>query len=81
MKEFDLVVLVDDVPDFGLVKGDVGTIVMEHDNGKAFEVEFATLAGDTIGVITLPVSVLHAAGSSQILHVRDFPEMPQRKSA
>ena len=82
LKELDLVVLLQDLPDFSLRKGDVGGIVYVHNAGQAFEVEFATLAGDTLAVTTLPAALIQAVDSSQILHTRDFSDLPPaRKSA
>lgn len=42
----DTVIPLKDRPLEGLVKGDVGSVVFIHEGGKAFEVEFVTLAGD-----------------------------------
>jgi len=53
MKELDIVVMTLDLPDLELRTGDIGTIVMAHGNGAAFEVEFCALNGDTIAVETL----------------------------
>jgi len=43
--EHDAVALLHDQSQCGLVKGDVGVVVYEHDNGRAFEVEFPNPAG------------------------------------
>ncbi|MHB1267931.1 MAG: DUF4926 domain-containing protein, partial [Acidithiobacillus ferriphilus] len=53
MQKLEPVILLKDYPDQGLVKGDMGAVVMAHAGGKAFEVEFVTLAGDALGVLTL----------------------------
>jgi len=45
IQELDTVILMKNYPDQGLVKGDMGAVVMVHDSGKAFEMEFVTLAG------------------------------------
>lgn len=39
------------------MKGDVGSVVFIHEGGKAFEVEFTTLAGDPLAVLTLAADV------------------------
>jgi len=49
---FDNVAVVIDLPDNGLKKGQVGTIVGILDDG-VFEVEFADLNGDTYAMVTL----------------------------
>ena len=53
IKELDPVVLTEDLPDEGLKAGDVGTVVMAHQDGAGFEIEF-TRKGDTISVVTVP---------------------------
>ena len=35
--EFERVVLTEDLPELGLVGGDVGVVVMIHQEGKAYE--------------------------------------------
>ncbi len=51
IQELDTVILVKGRSDQGLVKGDMGAVVMVHDGGKAFEVEFITMTGDPLGVL------------------------------
>ena len=70
IQELDSVILVKDYPDQGLVKGDMGSVVMVHGNGKAFEVEFVTLAGDTLGVLTLTADEVQAISARDMPHVR-----------
>ncbi|MEO8513065.1 MAG: DUF4926 domain-containing protein [Ignavibacteria bacterium] len=53
IKETDRVILTRDIPEMILKKGDIGTIVLIHNMGKGFEVEFSTLDGDTLSVVTL----------------------------
>ena len=50
IKEHERVVLKVPVPDHGLEKGDVGTIVHVYKDGQAYEVEFVTLDGKTAAV-------------------------------
>ena len=38
--EFDMVALVSDLPEENLPAGQAGAVVMVHNNGEAFEVEF-----------------------------------------
>lgn len=68
--EHDIVVLTRDLADERLVAGDSGTIVFVHAGGKAFEVEFTTLAGDTIGVVTIDAADVRPAGQREIAHAR-----------
>jgi len=39
-----------------LKEGDVGTVVHVYKKGKAFEVEFFTLHGETVAIATLEAS-------------------------
>jgi hypothetical protein len=53
IKELDNVVLTTDLPEHGLAKDDIGTVVLVHEGGKGCTVEFMTLAGKTLAVVTL----------------------------
>lgn len=70
MRELEMVVLRRDLPDARLEAGDVGTVVLAHAAGAGFEVEFATLAGETIAVVTVPAEDLRAVAPDEIAHVR-----------
>jgi hypothetical protein len=45
-------------------------VVLVHQNGKGFEVEFTTLDGETVAVVTLSDSQIRVARSGEIAHVR-----------
>jgi len=68
--ELDVVVLKSDLPAEGLEAGDVGTVVLAHHGGGAFEVEFATLTGETVSVVTLAADAVRAVEPTDISHVR-----------
>lgn len=68
--ELDIVVLKNDLPAEGLEAGDVGTVVLSHDGGNAFEVEFSTLTGETVSVVTLPADAVRPVEPTDISHVR-----------
>ena len=53
IKELDTIVLTEDLSELKLAKGDIGTVVLVHNNWEGYEVEFITLDGDTIAVATL----------------------------
>ena len=67
--ELDTVILLKDRPLEDLVKGDVGSVVFIHEGGKAFEVEFTTLAGDPLGVLTLAEDEIRPVSARDIPHV------------
>jgi len=70
MKDLDVVVLAQDLPEHGLQAGDLGTVVLTHGEGDGYEVEFMTLAGETIAVVTLLASQARPIGHQEIAHVR-----------
>lgn len=51
--ELDACVLAVDLPEYGMKAGDVGTVVLVHDAGGGYTVEFMTLDGETVTIITL----------------------------
>ncbi len=71
MREHDCVVLTRDLKDEGLQAGDVGTVVHVHGQGEAFEIEFATLTGQTVAVATVPASQVRPVTGRDITHVRE----------
>jgi len=72
IKEHDCVVLTDRLPKEGLESGDVGTVVHVHKDGAAYEVEFATLSGETIAVATVKAGNLRPVGKRDVNHVREL---------
>ena len=70
IRELAEVILECDLPDHGLAHGDVGTVVLVHQKGKGFEVEFTTLDGETVAVVTLAASQVRVARSGEIAHAR-----------
>lgn len=70
IKEHDRIVLLIDLQPEGLLAGDVGTVVHIYNRGEAFEVEFMTLEGETVTVVTLPSSQVRAVGKRDIAHAR-----------
>ena len=54
INQLDPVVLTESLPEHALEPGDVGWVVMLHDGGAGYEVEFVTLAGETVSVVTVP---------------------------
>jgi Domain of unknown function (DUF4926) len=70
IKEFDTVVLARDVPEHKLRAGDIGTVVHVHRDGAAYEVEFVTLGGETLGLVTLPAEAVRRVMGGEIAHAR-----------
>lgn len=58
---FEDVILLIDLPEEGLVAGDVGTVVERHDVPgleTGYSVEFFDMLGNTVAVVTVPASAL-----------------------
>ena len=72
IKEHDVVVLTQDLPEERLTGGDVGTVVHIHDGGAGYEIEFMTLSGRTIAVATVMASQVRAVSSRDLVHVREL---------
>ena len=72
IKELDAVALTCDLPKHGLKRGDVGTAVLVHGNGEAFEVEFVGYDGQTVALATLEHSQVRALQTGDIPHVREL---------
>ncbi len=70
IKELDSVVLTTDLPEHGLAKGDIGTVVLVHEGGKGCTVEFMTLTGKTIAVVTLLANQVRQTARDEIAHAR-----------
>jgi Domain of unknown function (DUF4926) len=72
IEELSTVVLTTDLPKQGLRAGDLGTVVMVHQGGKGYTVEFTTLSGETIAVATLTADQVRPTRSNDIAHVREL---------
>ena len=70
IKELDPVVLTEPLPEDGLEAGDVGCVVMIHGDGAGYEVEFVTLAGETVSVVTVPAGAIRPVSAKEIAHAR-----------
>lgn len=60
------------LPGLGLEPGDVGVVVHIYTNGAAYEVEFLSLDGNTIGVATVVAADLRQASGRAVLHEREL---------
>lgn len=72
--ELDDVILECDLPQHSLARGDIGTVVLVHDHGAGYEVEFTALDGETVAVLTLSAQKVRAVGHGEIAHARGLAE-------
>ncbi len=70
IRELDRVILTRPVADLGLEEGDIGTVVLVHEGGRGFEVEFVTLDGETVAVTTVSADDVRPIDRNEIAHAR-----------
>jgi hypothetical protein len=70
--EHDLVVLTGPLVEHELQAGDVGTVVYIHNAGEAFEVEFVTMQGTTVALVTVSADLVRSIGNRDLYHVRQI---------
>jgi hypothetical protein len=70
MRELESVVLTTDLAEYGLERGDIGTVVLVHRGGKGYEVEFVALDGETMAVASVLASQVRPVTHREIAHAR-----------
>jgi len=76
VREHDSVVLNEDIPAAALEAGDIGTVIHIHRGGAGYEVEFMTLAGETVAVVTLLPNQIRSVARGDLAHVRELSLPP-----
>ncbi len=74
-KLFEEVVLLQEIPEEGLKKGDIATIVEHHTvatGEDGYSLEVFNAIGDTIAVITVSESTIAPLTKNEILNVRSL---------
>jgi len=72
IEELDDVILTCNFSEHGLSAGDIGTVVLVHRGHKGYEVEFTSLDGETIAVVTLLASQVRPSRAGEIAHAREL---------
>lgn len=70
MRQYEQAVLTVDLPEEDLQAGDVGTVVDIHEGGTGYSLEFFTLTGDTIAVVTVSAEKVRPITKRDRVHVR-----------
>ncbi|MFN2398560.1 MAG: DUF4926 domain-containing protein [Gemmatimonadaceae bacterium] len=70
IRELDRVVLTKPLDELSLEPGDLGTVVLVHEEGLGFEVEFVTLDGETYAVTTVMADDVRPIHQNEIAHAR-----------
>ena len=76
IKELDQIVLTTDLPEYGLQPGDIGTIVLVHQGGAGYEVEFVALDGETLAVVSLFAGQVRPVAPREIARARRIESQP-----
>jgi len=72
IRELDTAVLTEDLPAFGLHRGDLGAVVHSYQGGASYEVEFVDSEGKTIALTTLSAGQIRPRHAGEILCVREY---------
>ena len=68
IQELESVILTTDLPEYRLLAGDIGTVVLIHSNVEGYEVEFIKLDGQTIAVATVFAAQVRSVAHGEIAH-------------
>ena len=73
---FGRAVLTRDLPDEGLLAGDVGVVVEVYPSREGvpegYELEFFSAGGTTLAVVSVPATAVRAATEREVLSIRDL---------
>ena len=73
IEELNTVVLLRDVDEHGLERGDIGAVVHRYSGEREmYEVEFVTGEGETVAVLTLHRDEIRPMDRREILHAREI---------
>ena len=70
IQELDRIVLATDLPEYNLKNGDLGTVVLVHQGGVGYELEFVSLTGKTVAIASLFTSQVRLISDREIAHAR-----------
>lgn len=74
IKEHERVVLTEDLPEHNLKMGDIGVVIMIHDNHIGYELEIFSANGHTLDVVSVHAHQVRPVKRHDVLHVRVMPE-------
>ena len=70
IEELDRVALTRNLAEHGLIAGDIGAVVGVHQGGKGYTLEFMSLDGTTIAIVTLDAKDVRPLREREIAHAR-----------
>ena len=70
IKEHERVALTVDLPQYHLLAGDMGVVVMIHGNHEAYELELFSADGQTLDVVTVEATQVRPVTHRDVMHAR-----------
>ena len=70
MKELERIALTEDLPEHGLKIGDIGMILHIYTDHKGYEVEFVTLSGELIALVSVYPAQIRPLEQDEIASAR-----------
>ncbi len=70
IREFERAALNVNLPEFGLMAGDVGTVVDITPNGAQATLEFFNFSGDTVAVVPVRADLVRPLDANEVMHTR-----------
>jgi hypothetical protein len=72
IKEHERAALTVDLPEYGLLTGDIGTVVHIYPGKAAYELEMIAADGTTLNVVTVERDAVRPLNRADILHARSI---------
>ncbi len=72
MKKLATVVLTRDIPEHGLLQGDVGVVADVWRGGELLEVEFGTATREPLALLALSQDDVRPVSPTEVYHVREL---------
>ncbi len=70
ISELAMVALTEDLPSLGLRAGDVATVVLVHQGGRGYTLEFCDLTGKTVAVTTVEAFQVRTIERGEVANAR-----------
>jgi len=70
IQELERVALTDDLPEYGLKAGDIGMVAHIYGDHKGYEVEFVTLNGELIALVSVYPAQIRQLEQDEIASAR-----------
>ena len=68
INEHEQAILTTILPDSSLLPGDIGTVVHIYEGNSAYEIEFFTVDGQTLDVVTVEATHVRPVDSHAVFH-------------